>query len=230
MTLFFVGVDVAWFLFVNESPLGISIWVVFNCYVFFSLWKEGAPKRELRRQRKLVVAERQSRDDYFRGISGKNDPVSIIRCAIRYEKIFSHESKTPPMQLSENVINWTGEWLPARRSRRRRTAKTTKNYWSESEEWRLRKGIFRGLCVYCGVSKAIDREHATPKSRGGGDSPSNILPSCRDCNLAKHKKLLTEFVDYRQNAELHVTKWISDAYAKEGIPRPKFVLEKFKYI
>lgn len=224
MTLFFLAVDVAWFLFVKSSVLGLSIWFVFNCYVFFSLWQEGAPKRELRKKRILAEVERQSRDDYFSGISDSNDPVSIIRCAIRYEQIFSRAKKTSRQQLSESVINWSGEWIPARRSRRR--AKTTRKYWSESTEWRDRKEIFRGLCAYCGTSKAIDREHATPKTRGGGDSPSNILPSCRNCNLAKHTKLLTEFVDYRQKAELPITKWISDAYVKEGIPRPRFVLEK----
>lgn len=59
-------------------------------------------------------------------------------------------------------------------------------------EWRRLLARFDFKCFYC-VMPATERDHILPLSRGGSDAIGNILPSCRDCNNRKDKKLLIEF-------------------------------------
>jgi hypothetical protein len=40
-------------------------------------------------------------------------------------------------------------------------------------------------CFYCGEKPGSQREHKTPLSRGGSNDLSNIVRSCRKCNLKK---------------------------------------------
>lgn len=67
---------------------------------------------------------------------------------------------------------------------------------------------FEGRCAYCGtalplrawpfgssssdVPFALDFhvDHVEPRSQGGASNPSNYVPACRACNLAKHDKPL----------------------------------------
>jgi 5-methylcytosine-specific restriction endonuclease McrA len=48
-------------------------------------------------------------------------------------------------------------------------------------------------CYYCGASETLYREHKTPISRGGNHTKSNIVPSCRLCNLRKFTMTEQEF-------------------------------------
>ena len=53
-----------------------------------------------------------------------------------------------------------------------------------------------GRCAYCGALLLPGRwhvEHVLPKSKGGTDRFSNLLPSCRRCNARKKTKTLEEF-------------------------------------
>ena len=47
-------------------------------------------------------------------------------------------------------------------------------------------------CFYCGdkLTKSWEADHIVPKSKGGGDSYSNLVPSCRDCNAMKYNLTL----------------------------------------
>ena len=59
----------------------------------------------------------------------------------------------------------------------------------------LRSYLFKkhnGRCVYCG-SKAEEIEHVISKSKGGTDSPYNLVIACRKCNELKGKLSLKEF-------------------------------------
>mgnify|MGYP000956701768 CR=1 FL=1 len=59
----------------------------------------------------------------------------------------------------------------------------------------LRSFLFKkhnGRCVYCG-NKAEEVEHVIPKSKGGTDSPYNLVIACRKCNELKGKLSLKEF-------------------------------------
>lgn len=50
-----------------------------------------------------------------------------------------------------------------------------------------------GLCAYCGMRKAVHRDHVIPISRGGRNSVGNILPACQRCNLAKGSMTIAEW-------------------------------------
>lgn len=41
------------------------------------------------------------------------------------------------------------------------------------------------LCVYCRCVMADSLDHVMPRSRGGSDDPSNLVPACRPCNSSK---------------------------------------------
>ena len=47
-------------------------------------------------------------------------------------------------------------------------------------------------CVYCGSKKNLTIDHILPKSKGGGNTWSNLVTCCSPCNLKKGDKLLHE--------------------------------------
>lgn len=53
----------------------------------------------------------------------------------------------------------------------------------------------RHRCAYCGKKKGtdeLDLDHVLPRSRGGPHEWTNVVTSCRPCNLAKADKLPEE--------------------------------------
>lgn len=53
-------------------------------------------------------------------------------------------------------------------------------------------------CFYCGRmlgKKAATLEHVTPQSRGGQDSPGNLVVCCNGCNKFKGSLNATEFLE-----------------------------------
>lgn len=45
---------------------------------------------------------------------------------------------------------------------------------------------FGNSCSYCGCeSDEIQREHVKPKSKGGKNQETNIVPACPECNWSK---------------------------------------------
>jgi 5-methylcytosine-specific restriction endonuclease McrA len=53
-----------------------------------------------------------------------------------------------------------------------------------------------GLCYYCGDPLEVNfhRDHKQPLSRGGSDSPENLVCTCQHCNLSKGAQTESEFV------------------------------------
>ena len=47
-------------------------------------------------------------------------------------------------------------------------------------------------CVYCG-KPAQHLDHIYPKSRGGSNDESNLVPACANCNISKHAKTPQEW-------------------------------------
>ena len=43
-------------------------------------------------------------------------------------------------------------------------------------------------CAYCGSSKHLTIDHIIPKSRGGGNTWTNLVTCCRNCNRTKDDK------------------------------------------
>lgn len=53
-------------------------------------------------------------------------------------------------------------------------------------------------CYYCGrvVSlRGSTLDHVTPRSRGGTDSPGNLVLCCKGCNTVKADRPLAEWLD-----------------------------------
>jgi 5-methylcytosine-specific restriction endonuclease McrA len=56
-------------------------------------------------------------------------------------------------------------------------------------------------CAYCGhrFKSQLSRltlDHVQPRAKGGSNRNSNLVTCCDDCNLAKGKKTLNQFLDW----------------------------------
>lgn len=52
-------------------------------------------------------------------------------------------------------------------------------------------------CRYCGTTKGrMTIDHVRPVSRGGGNSPENLVVCCASCNSSKHNRLPEEWASY----------------------------------
>lgn len=55
----------------------------------------------------------------------------------------------------------------------------------------------QGLCWYCGLPlppfSDWQVDHQTPKTQGGSDGLSNLVPACRTCNARKGGRTVEEF-------------------------------------
>lgn len=80
-------------------------------------------------------------------------------------------------------------------AKRRRRAREhgARGSWTWSEFMRIAKK-FNYCCAYCGERpERLDPDHVVPLSRGGYDSPSNLLPACLMCNSSKCAMTLGEW-------------------------------------
>lgn len=50
-----------------------------------------------------------------------------------------------------------------------------------------------GVCWWCRINDADGMDHLTPKSRGGTNDPSNLVPACDRCNNLKGNKTPAEY-------------------------------------
>ena len=82
-------------------------------------------------------------------------------------------------------------------------------------------------CHYCGIQlsdETYSTDHIVPKTRGGGNEPSNLVPCCLSCNSSKHNFDLEEWREIKRRQRDGVP-WFSPhqlAYLREyGIELPK---------
>ncbi len=55
-----------------------------------------------------------------------------------------------------------------------------------SSQWKKMLEEHRYRCAYCGSNKKkLEMDHVIPISKGGPDTASNIVPSCKPCNSRK---------------------------------------------
>lgn len=78
--------------------------------------------------------------------------------------------------------------------------------------WLSCLAYFDGACAYCGTTRArLTADHLVPKSKGGSDDPSNIVPACEACNEAKGDQEWHDFMinreDFSQNRLNKVFNW-----------------------
>ena len=48
-------------------------------------------------------------------------------------------------------------------------------------------------CVYCGAADRLSLDHVIPRSKGGEDTPENLVTACQPCNSSKGDRDLTEW-------------------------------------
>lgn len=98
---------------------------------------------------------------------------------------------------SEKLINDSKEMLD---TSRKRMYKTNVKKW-----YRIRKCVFERddyTCIYCNKRGGIlEVDHIIPFSKGGSDSLSNLVTSCRKCNRQKKDKSVEEFNIWRNLRE-----------------------------
>lgn len=63
-----------------------------------------------------------------------------------------------------------------------------------TEQLQARVDYYGGMCSYCQSAPFEHIDHAIPVARGGSNWPSNLRPSCGDCNLRKWTKTAMEFL------------------------------------
>lgn len=51
----------------------------------------------------------------------------------------------------------------------------------------------QGFCYWCQTEPSGGVDHLTPRSRGGSDDPSNLVPCCHECNSRKGSKTADEY-------------------------------------
>lgn len=56
-----------------------------------------------------------------------------------------------------------------------------------------------GVCAFCGKEldlRTFTVDHYIPRSKGGADSMNNLIPLCKECNIAKGDKILKPLEAY----------------------------------
>ena len=57
-----------------------------------------------------------------------------------------------------------------------------------AKQWKEMQEVYNHRCAYCEkrAKGHLTKDHITPLSQGGSHTASNIIPSCRPCNLKKY--------------------------------------------
>lgn len=76
------------------------------------------------------------------------------------------------------------------------------------------KWAFGGFCAYCRSERATTLDHIKPRSKGGSNLRSNLIPCCSECNHSKGSEhWLTWFERqpfYNETAKELIEEWISN--------------------
>lgn len=68
-----------------------------------------------------------------------------------------------------------------------------------------------GLCIYCRreLNGKYDVDHIMPMSRGGLNTPENIVVCCHSCNASKGNRTLHEWIESR-GGEYRIARCLED--------------------
>ena len=93
------------------------------------------------------------------------------------------------------------------------------------------KYSFGGLCAYCRCRRASTLDHIKPRSKGGSNLRSNLVPACLECN---HSKGSESWLPWYQRQEFFnevvqelIEEWIANKYydLEEDERRPNYRAE-----
>lgn len=79
----------------------------------------------------------------------------------------------------------------------------------------IRRMIYRRdgfACALCGDPRRLQLHHYIPRSRGGGNTPRNLVTLCMYCHAAVHGTKLTELYIPPEDVEEESDKYLSDLY------------------
>ena len=78
------------------------------------------------------------------------------------------------------------------------------------------KYAFGGFCAYCRCQRASTLDHIKPRSKGGSNLRSNLVPACVECN---HSKGSENWLVWYQRQEFHnniaqelIEEWIANKH------------------
>jgi 5-methylcytosine-specific restriction endonuclease McrA len=67
--------------------------------------------------------------------------------------------------------------------------------WSSSIREYIRERESPTECIYCGAKTDLCYDHLIPRTRGGPDTPDNVVMACRGCNSSKANKGVYEWFE-----------------------------------
>ena len=78
------------------------------------------------------------------------------------------------------------------------------------------KYSFGGLCAYCRAARATTLDHIKPRSKGGSNLRSNLVPACVTCNHSKGSENWLVWYQrqefYNKIAEELIEEWVAKTY------------------
>lgn len=79
-------------------------------------------------------------------------------------------------------------------------------------EWQREQELPR-VCVFCGAGDGLQTDLLIPKSRGGVDSPENVVLSCGSCNASRGDRGVFQWLGLKDKDHLH--RLVAGKYLKE---------------
>ena len=93
------------------------------------------------------------------------------------------------------------------------------------------KYSFGGLCAYCRCRRASTLDHIKPRSKGGSNLRSNLVPACLECNHSKGSESWLPWYQrqtfFNEVAQELIQEWIANKHydLEEDEPRPNYRAE-----
>lgn len=120
--------------------------------------------------------------------------------AINKEKIslklseYYEKNKTVVLERNRKWIKNNREKMRSYNNKRRALKRGSTGEYSDADVYKKRVEQ-RDLCYWCheALNNKYHIDHVVPLSRGGSNSPENIVISCPKCNLKKGSKLPNEW-------------------------------------
>jgi hypothetical protein len=79
-------------------------------------------------------------------------------------------------------------------------------------EWEREQKLPRE-CVFCKSAIDLTTDHLIPRSRGGDDSPDNLVLACKSCNTSRGDKGIFEWLGLKRKDDLH--RLVAGKYLKQ---------------
>lgn len=84
--------------------------------------------------------------------------------------------------------------------------------WSGAIREYVREREMPNRCIYCGSTEQLAYDHLIPRSRGGPDTPDNVVMACRTCNSSKGDRGVYEW--YKLDRRYEVPRVAEGKYLK----------------